>query len=124
MSGIPSIKPPPPGPPCPKPRPMPPTRPPKDEAQEYAVPLTAEEFLSTAKKIACEHRLKHPEPLDKDLTIKKFMLLDYRRTPVGYRAKIRSATLDSLIYIVVWSGEAGSYNLEVYRKIDHDELFV
>ncbi len=95
----------------------------KDKTVPYDIPLSAEQFIATAKKIAFDHRVKHPEPLDKDMSPDKFMFLNGDRTPAGYKVMLRSSILgDKTVYLVAWNGDDCAYTLDVYRKDDHQEF--
>ena len=107
----------------PKRQPPPPPEPSKSKTTPYDIPLSAEQFIATAKKIAFDHRVKHPEPLDKDMSPDKFMFLNGDRTPAGYQVMLRSSVLgDNTVYRVAWNGDGCAYTLDVYRKDDHLEF--
>ena len=96
----------------------------KSKYDRYNLPLAAENFMTTAKRIAHDHRKQNPLPCDKNLTEFKFMVRTFEKTDKGYKAVICSATLDPMVYVVTWDDDVLSYSLDVYQKLDHCKFTV
>lgn len=99
-----------------------PPPPPKKPKVPYEVPLSAEQFLTNAKRMAYDHRVLHPDPIDRvghPVSVDRFMVLEFKSTAITYSAVIRSSYLDKLMYLVSWDKDRMEYNLQVFSKTDH-----
>lgn len=87
----------------------------------YKIPMSAEEFLETAKRIACDYRVMNPtaSPIkSKPITASEFMIREFKAEGQNYSAIVRWCHLDPLVYRVTWDADKMQYRLQVYTKID------